>query len=149
MHRSACALRHLIERHLWQAIKDGDPAAAAEAALEASADDPAVRPGPQAATGGRDPDTGKRARGDVELAARDWGPQKGAKEGYEAEPVLAEQRDNPADAAVGKGAEGQWGGVLGGVVDDVREMAGRAAAGNGAGAPAQHEPAPRVQPAHS
>ena len=135
--------------HMGQAIADGDPAAAAEAALEASADDPAIRPGPQAATGGRDPDTGKRARGDVELAARDWGPQRGAKEGYEAEPLLAEQRDNPADLAGGKGAEGQWGGVLGGVVDDVREMAGHAAAGGGAAAPAPKEPAPRLQPAHT
>ena len=134
---------------MYQAIADGDPAAAAEAALEASADDPAARPGPQAATGGRDPDTGKSARNDVELAAKDWGPAKGAKEGYEAEPVLAEQRDNPADRAAGKGAEGQWGGVLGGVVDDVREMAGRVAAGDGAGAPASQDPALRVQHAHS
>ena len=134
---------------LGQAIADGDPAAAAEAALEASSDDPAVRLGPQAATGGRDPDTGKAARGDVELTAKDWGPGKSAKEGYEAEPVMAEQRDNPADAAPGKGAEGQWGGVLGSVVDDVREAAGRAAAGDGAGALASEQPAPRMEAAHS
>ena len=38
-----------------QAIADGDPAAAAaEAALNASSADAADRPGPQAATGGRD-----------------------------------------------------------------------------------------------
>ena len=80
-----------------QAIADGDPAAAAEAALNASSADAADRPGPQAATGGRDvtsvarsQEQGEASR-EVELAGKKAagagdarGSQLEHKDGYEA-----------------------------------------------------------------
>ncbi len=134
-----------------KAIADGNPAAAAEAALEASRkDDPAVRPGPQAATGGKDPEDVPRSMPDTRAAHGEVqpAPQRADKMGYEAHAQgVAAQHGEGRTRTAGEQGHTTLGEVGENIRDSMRDAVQMVTGGGGAGAAAAGEPAAQAMPA--